>query len=959
LLASADSVSAKVSMRQLIEREIDFDIVAISGLDLHVVRLADGSTNVDSLLKLVDTPSGSESLEWEGFDLSTLTVRGLRLEDSILRFTDEQSGTEIRAEKVRFRTNDYQSDAPMDFALDAEIDWPQKEIEATVGWMGSLLMAADFSWVQVPESSFQLSIVEPTFFNTNAPSLLTTSATLDSREGSVSLQGFKIKVPELLLTGDVQVENILASPRATGHLAASQFMVADALNHYFEGLIPDKDPGIFQDGSFSLDFSLDENALSITNLDAACDKTHLQGSVTATDFSKPHYSFDLSGSSLDFDRYYRIFIVDEPFILADFGPEFLSTVQSSGRVQLNDVILGGGNFKDFSLSAETGEGTSLVTLEKGSLWDGAATGQLRCSIHQNEQGGYPLTLSGSFAVKNADTGQLPLLGGEDRSFSGRGGVRVAFDMPETLFQTDTIIDAVLHHTSSEVAYVLGKGALLRKEHAPLVFDAANATVKITATGKPPAEGGYAYKTGIALTVRSDTKPYALEGRLNGAVQVAEDFSSLKLSSAKTGLQLSGSPLPPGESTVLVSAVVNLDTRKQTLVARELSLEGNAGTVRGELVGNRILEQDFTYIGPLSIDSDARLVFGLMDVEIGETRDDKVLSYFGGTLDLALTANQAILSNLDLTFDDTHGTGKVRIEDFETGYATFQLGIDSLDINRYRPPRPKRLPDKCNFPVLDAVRLPLNTLSAANIDGDIQAGDFRIFDISFKNLIGHVTMKDGQINLPNLHSDFYGGQMNGNYSGTATRENLSSHMQLRAENFRGAPFMVDVSGKEYVDGTSTVYFDMKTTAATDDEFIADMSGRAGVTILDGSYKFSGKSEPPPGEKPLPAERTSRTGFDGAAALFRIAKGRFMTDDFKMDASFLTAKGAGNFDLALDTIDFTLEAEYSVVPTVIPIHIHSCLHDPGVSIPGMEILGNTVKELIGLPLRPFTFLRDLLF
>ncbi len=962
-LVRAKSVSAKVSFRQLLASEIDFDIVSLTGLSLSLVINADGTTSLDPLFRLGSEPSDSDPLTWEGFDLSTLTVRGLRLDQASIHYLDLANGLDIDAQNLRFRTGEYRQDKPVEFSLDVDLAAPDRELEATVGMMGKLEFSPDFSWVRVSDTSLQACMAGQIFSSGEQQSHLTAVAAFDSRTQTASLQGFKLKLPRILLMGSIQGEDLAENSRIFGSLSAAPFLVRDVLNHFAGNMIPEKDPGIFSNGLFSLDFTLTESDFFISNLDVLCDQTRLQGSFEATNFNNPVYSFDITGNRLDFDRYYRIFIVEEPFILADFGPNFLSQVCSQGRVRLQEVTLGGEDFTGLTLAVKSGDGVCDFTLEQASLWGGAAKGRAEIDIKRNEDGGFPLALSGSLSVQGANAGEMPLLSGKGQTFSGQGNVGYSFDMPESVFWAKTIIDEVLRHTSAQLDYDLKKGGLdLRGDDGEMKnisFDSARATAKLVATGKNNQDGSLDYKVGLSFDVASAGEPYGVAGRLNGLVKVSQNLSSARLFSAQTGLQLSGSWLPPGETMLVISANLDLDTAAQTIHAKEFTLEGKAGTLLGDFKGYRIFEKDFTYVGPLSFTSDPRRMFGLVDVEIDETRDKDVLRSFSGKLDLAFTSKQAVLSNLDLIFDDTHATGILRIENFNTGYCSFELEADELDINRYRPPRPERIPGRCGEPKMPAVPLPLITLSSANIDGNIFVGTLRIFDIAFKGLQGHVNMKDGQITLPNLHSDFYGGRMDSIFKGIATREGLNCDIKMRAEDFNGAPFMVDVAGKEYVDGTSTVFFDIHTTGATDDEFIANMSGRAGFTILDGSYRFSGERNPPKGSQATDYIKNKRTSFDGAAALFRVENGRFMTDDFSMEATYMSAVGSGNFDLDKDTIDFFLEAEYVVVPTVIPVHIVDCLHDPGVHIPGLEILGNTVKEIIGLPLKPFQFLRDLFF
>lgn len=962
-MASASSVIAKVSLFPLLDKVINFEIVSLENLELNIVKKADGVCNLDICSQAAKAEAEVEPISWQGFDFSSMSIKGLRLENGRLRYTDLATDSELLAENVRLRTGRLRLDEPADFGFEAELSWPDQEIQASVAWMGQLLASPELDWVSVPDSNLQISFSAPYMVSQGERSHFTASVALDSRDESLAFTKFKLGVPELLLTGSASGVGLLSKPEVFGDLAAAQFTVTQALNHYVNGLIPPKDPGIFQDGAFSLDFKVDESGVYISDFSAFCDKTKLTGSLSATNFDAPLFSFDLVGNSLDFDRYYRLFIVDDPFVLHDFGPEFLGWVQSKGSIKVDDVILASSQFNDFHLDVASGDGTSIFTIKKARLWDGNATGELMVNLRHEGGDKHPFGLSASLEVSDGAGSLMPLINSEARIFQGRGRVAYAIDMPETLFTKTTNIDEVLRYSSCEVQYELGSGVMLRGknrgERKKTIFDKAQLSVKFSATGKKHPGGDYGYKTGISVRAESESEPYVFAAKMTGPVRVSYALDSIRLIKNQVGAQLSGKHLPPGETMLLVNADLSMDTKKQTLSAMNTMLEANAGTVVGDFTGHRIFEKDFTYSGPVRFDSDPRLVFGLLDVEIDETRDEEALRSFSGGFDLALMANEAVLSNLDLLFDDTHAKGKIRIEDFTTGHSTFDLHADQLDINRYRPPKKERIPGKCAWPKVPSVPLPLRTLSAADIDGDILVGDFRIFDISFKSLTGHVTMKDGKIELPDLVSDFYGGPMTGAFYGTATPIKLDCDMSLRAVKGNCGDFMVDIIKKQYVDGDGTMSFIIHTEGATDDEFIANMSGKADVLIENGSYRFSGEQNPPKGSKATDYIKNNRTGFDYAKAIFDVDKSIFMTENFEMESSYLSATGYGNFDLDKDTIDLNIDAEYVIVPTVIPIHIIECLHDPGVSIPSGEIIGNTVREVLGLPLRPFQYLRDLLF
>ena len=962
-MASASSVLLKLSLPKLLQHKID--VLAFNDLDLHIIRSMAGELNVHALnfLSKPNSQISLEALQWKGFEFSDFSLQAIRLDDASILFIDHLRSEEIQAKNVRLRTGKLQPNEPTDFIVSGEVACGMRAVTVDLQCMGEVVSPIDFSCINIQDGQIQLTVDAPLFTTEYGKSQLTSDFSLDTQQEKLEFTNFKLGIPQLLLSGNIQLVNFIHSPQISGHIATDLFVVEDALNHYFNELIPAKDSECFKQGTCSFDFLLTRDNLHLNNVHILCDSTRLHGSFAVNNYQSPMYTFDMSGDTLDFDRYYKIFIVDEPFILEDFGPDFLGSVHSEGRLQLEQVTLAGENFQDFDLSLKTQDGHSDFRLTRALLWNGKASGGVTIDICDKDKQKHPLALSCALHVTAADNSFLPFVNGKEQHVSGQGDATFIFDMPETVFSKNTNIDEVLRYTSCHIQYELKKGTLSRgiETPAPATTDFSSATMDMSmqATAKTYPGGGYGYRLRTAFGAKSASKASALNLILNGSALLSEDLSSVNLNGVKTMLVVSGDILPPGETQMTLRANIDINGEEQLLTASEITLAANTGTVVGEATGHRIFEDNSIFFGSLSFDADPRLVFGLFDTEIDATRDSHVLEKLSGSLQFSCTSDFALFSDIDTYFDDTHLKGKVRVENFDTGYATFMLDADTLDLNRYRPPKKIRIPGKCGEPKVPAIPLPLKTLSQANVDGRLHVNEFRIFDMAFKQLDSRIIMKNGELVLPDLRSEFYQGKMTGSLSAVASSEMLECDIFLRGENFNGGLFMRDVAGKPYVDGKSIIFFDIHTQGATDDAFIANMSGKAGLNIKEGSYCFSNQQNSQKEDSNSEVLGAERTHFDFASAFFNVDHSVFSTDNFQMNAPYIKAQGGGNFNLDADTINLQIDFNHSVLPTIIPIYIRACLHDPIVHIPGIELLGNTVKEVLGLPLKPLQYLRDLLF
>ena len=102
----------------------------------------------------------------------------------------------------------------------------------------------------------------------------------------------------------------------------------------------------------------------------------------------------------------------------------------------------------------------------------------------------------------------------------------------------------------------------------------------------------------------------------------------------------------------------------------------------------------------------------------------------------------------------------------------------------------------------------------------------------------------------------------------------------------------------------------------------------------------------------------TPFWVASARFNVSGGVFENKDFRLEGPDNIVTGRGSFSVAEDSINLNLNANMPGVPDV-PIKVFGRLRDPEMNIRAGMLINNTIKEILGIPLKPIKFLKDLLF
>lgn len=971
--ATADRLVVGLGLRPLWERRLDLSTVMLDWVAVNLVRLPGGRGNwedwggasvaEDSAATSSGTPSVLSSLP-------AFVVRGLAVSDATVRFEDRESGEAVVLNGLSLRTGAFTLGQPVAFSLLADLDWEGMGLDARAQLSGK--MNTDFeaeSGALFQEAVLQLDVAGGPLPK-GARAVLLADLDFDYRLGSLSLHDFRMKTLGLQLAGNVTGKDLYAAPTLVGHFEIKPFNPRAFMERNFPDLKLRRGDTL-KNASFSAEIKGDATSLALTDMVLALDDTRVTGSLTQKGFAHPRYDFDLNANTLDLERYSGLWEekggerkgvqTDKTETATSAGAPFLLLLKHhvQGRLALGAFRAQGIQAVDCRLEFASGDGRLSSELKTAKMLGGTVSAALTAQSRKNS-GVSDLLLGATLRGADIDLSRVPYLP-EPRSWrlSGKGTVTANLELPLSdlsRLPTEREIMAALkaEATLSAQAGMLslaGKGPVEKYD-----FSTADAMVRLGPTPQPAPGDGLAANTDMSLRVVRASPRLTAGVQVQGVVLLPKS-GGVRLRGAATKMTLASVFGRGEEVRVDLSGQTDLDSAAETLAVRSLKAQGMGLGLSADLTGTKIFSDGYSLSGTAEFRQfNMRRVLKLFHLPQPRTADPGVLDELTGTTGFTLTANGVACSDMNLSMDDTPLTGRVAVTNFNTPRVTFAVQAGALDLDRYLPPRAKGdpaggggggTPGKARA---HPDPLPLDVLRAVNAEGEAAFKSFKAYNITLKNVKLGLKAAGGDLRLKPLSGAFYGGRLDGGVTLKADPKSLAASLNLEAREFQSGPFLQDAIEKEYLRGATNLSLGLTAFGATDTDLLRTLGGSVKLEMGEGSYRLFGLG--------TASDSAARTSFNSLEASFKVHQGVFSTNDFAMRGSLVSATGKGQFSLAEETIEMTINATLVATPNV-PIRVYGDLYDPSFALPPVKLLNNTVQDLLGVPAKSLKLLKDLVF
>lgn len=273
----------------------------------------------------------------------------------------------------------------------------------------------------------------------------------------------------------------------------------------------------------------------------------------------------------------------------------------------------------------------------------------------------------------------------------------------------------------------------------------------------------------------------------------------------------------------------------------------------------------------------------------------------------LKAQTAAL-DLDTRLDDSHILLKLAATRLQPLALTFDVDIDQLNLDRYRPPAAAGDATRPAAGNPDDTPVDLSALRDINASGSVRIGALQLAGVKMTKMTLNVKASNGKLEVSPYSAALYQGAASGALMLNADGNRIALKQTLSDIDVH--PLIRDAAGKDLLEGRGTVMLDVATSGTTVGALKRALDGNASLKLRDGAIRGinlakslrEAKAKLGGGTTVQQASTTEKTDFSALSASFRIDDGIARNSDLTASSPFLRLTGAGTVNLPDASVDY---------------------------------------------------------
>jgi AsmA protein len=277
--------------------------------------------------------------------------------------------------------------------------------------------------------------------------------------------------------------------------------------------------------------------------------------------------------------------------------------------------------------------------------------------------------------------------------------------------------------------------------------------------------------------------------------------------------------------------------------------------------------------------------------------------------------EEIEADLALRFDESNIKAKLGLKDFASPFHTFDIAVDQLDVDRYRPAgtRPAATGEAGTPVEPEETPFDLSALKALRLDGALRVGRLVLSGVKASNLRVNVKAMDGKLTVDPLSANLYEGAVSGMLAVDAVGNAFAIRQSLTGVSI--GPLLRDALDQDLLEGRGNIGLDLTAKGNTVTALKQTLGGSADLRLRDGAIKGINLGQSLRSAKSLlsaggatesAASSAQQTDFSELTASFTIRNGKARNEDLDLKSPFLRLSGSGDIDVARGALDYVTRA-----------------------------------------------------
>jgi AsmA protein len=446
----------------------------------------------------------------------------------------------------------------------------------------------------------------------------------------------------------------------------------------------------------------------------------------------------------------------------------------------------------------------------------------------------------------------------------------------------------------------------RLSYQDMVADHVSLELGHVTSGKP-----IPVKLKLDLTTAPGAKPIDLDGQMDVTLDLEKKqyrIAPLEISGTLTSKQ-GAAPVSWKFAVPQLSA----DLAAQTFSAPAFTVELAALHLGGSIAGTRIVDAP-SFKGAFKVDPvSLRDLMGKLGITPPVTRDPKVLARLAANGNFAYGGNALAADALDIQLDDSRLRGKLAVTNLDTKATNFNLGIDRINIDRYRPPEAPATAKAAAPPAEKSGAQSSDPLKHLELNGTLTIGSATASNVTLTQLLVTIAAKNGVTRIAPIRAKLYGGD----YSGDITIDDREAVPTLKIDQTMAsidmAQMLKDFAKTQRISGRGTVTTNLTAHSLGGDTLMKTLNGHVSANVDNGALEgvdlwFEiNRAVALIQKQGLPGGQSSgRTKFDALKVSADLVNGVASTKDLNIASQNLRISGQGTSNLVTEAINYQVKA-----------------------------------------------------
>lgn len=344
--------------------------------------------------------------------------------------------------------------------------------------------------------------------------------------------------------------------------------------------------------------------------------------------------------------------------------------------------------------------------------------------------------------------------------------------------------------------------------------------------------------------------------------------------------------------------------------------------------------------------------------IPETSDPSVLTKFSTSIEIEGSAQKIEISKGSILLDDSNLTFTGGMPTLDPVHLVFYGELDSLDLDRYLPPRQEGAEEKVEKQGGSVHKqTDYSLFRELLLESTFAVSRLKAHGATVENMHVGLSGREGVFNLEPFSLDLYQGSVDMRAQVNVQGEIPMTAVKLNTAGLQVGPLLHDFAGKDLLEGVLQSNISLEMKGDTPDKIKQTLNGSGDLVFRDGAIV---------GVDLAGMVRNVQTAFGGAAvserpktdftelnAPFTITDGLFNTQGIALKSPFLRVMVKGNADLVAETLDMRVHPKFVAAMTgqgdtakhaglLIPVIVAGTFQEPEFSPDVEEMVKSQVVD-----------------